>query len=289
MATFLSTAQIDTLFTNQMRNLGGVNENTRLMWYNWFNQFVYPKLTSINPNDYLQNRTIKTIKDQRGYTLPTDFQDVQQGGVFKAGGGTEFVAINYDAEASTFTVDETLTGASSGATGTIEEVVDYGSTGTLRLSGVDGAFEDNEIISDSATGGATVNGSQIIYSWDFGTDQHLTEQANGNLEGFNVDTENLNMASLPGTSQVFTLRHIPELDEMTGSISTSQFTIIPIRFKQFAYRANKIFLSDYRVRGDLEFLDTQRFQSAINDAMPAIKKTHNVMNLPNRNAIYQQG
>jgi hypothetical protein len=256
------------------------------MWYNWLNQFVYPKLCSINPNDYLTNRTIKTIADQRAYTLPSDFQDVQQGGVFKAGGGTEFIAINYDAETVPFTtIGQTITGT-SGATGVLEEVVDYGTTGTLRLSGysTDISFEDNDTLTGSSEGSATANGGQIMFSWDFVN--HLTEQSNGSNAGFNFDNTNLNLSNPSSTSQVFTLRYIPELDEMTGSISSSQYTIIPIRFKEFAYRATNVFINEYRVRGDLELLSDQRFEGAIKDMMPAIKKTHNVMALPNRNNIY---
>ena len=50
----------------------------------------------------------------------------------------------------------TVTGGTSGATGVIVEVIDNGTTGTLRLKSVSGPFQDNELITAS-TGSATAN------------------------------------------------------------------------------------------------------------------------------------
>ena len=63
--------------------------------------------------------------------------------------------LGYDALVGAFTVGEIVTGQTSGATGRI--IADTGSVLTLRS--VDGEFEDNETITDSATGEATVNGT----------------------------------------------------------------------------------------------------------------------------------
>ena len=51
-----------------------------------------------------------------------------------------------------------MTGATSGATGVIASQTDAGATGTLRLTSVTGNFIDDEIITDTMTGSATVNG-----------------------------------------------------------------------------------------------------------------------------------
>jgi hypothetical protein len=67
--------------------------------------------------------------------------------------------VPFDAQSSNFTVGLVVTGATSGATGTIVSQVDGGSTGTLTLNQISGIFLDNEIISDSSTGSATVNRS----------------------------------------------------------------------------------------------------------------------------------
>lgn len=73
--------------------------------------------------------------------------------------GTALVALNYDAETAPFTAGATLTGGTSGAQGNIVKVIDDGTTGTLWLNSVTGTFQDNEAITDSATGSATVNGT----------------------------------------------------------------------------------------------------------------------------------
>lgn len=69
------------------------------------------------------------------------------------------VALDYDAETGTFTEGLTVTGGTSGATGTLERLIDDGTTGTLWLRGVTGTFQDNETITDSSTGSATSDGT----------------------------------------------------------------------------------------------------------------------------------
>lgn len=69
--------------------------------------------------------------------------------------------LDYDAETGTFTAGLTLTGGTSSATATIVEVIDNGTTGTLRLKSVSGTFQDNETITDSSTGSADADGTQV--------------------------------------------------------------------------------------------------------------------------------
>lgn len=72
--------------------------------------------------------------------------------------------LDFDAATGEFGEGETLTGATSLATATIERVAkqsgDWVSTGAgyLVLSGITGAFLDNELISDGGGGGASANG-----------------------------------------------------------------------------------------------------------------------------------
>lgn len=65
----------------------------------------------------------------------------------------------YDTQTANFTAGLILTGHTSGATGRIVVDTDGGATGTLKLKDIVGLFQDNEIITDSSTGSATVNGS----------------------------------------------------------------------------------------------------------------------------------
>ena len=60
--------------------------------------------------------------------------------------------LNFDAQTGSFTATNTITGATSGATATIQSVVDAGATGTLTLSNVIGTFQDDEVIYESALG-----------------------------------------------------------------------------------------------------------------------------------------
>ena len=57
-----------------------------------------------------------------------------------------------------------LTGGTSGATAVILEDADGGATGTLTLGNITGTFQNNETITDSATGSATSNGA-LTYTY----------------------------------------------------------------------------------------------------------------------------
>jgi len=67
----------------------------------------------------------------------------------------------YDTQTANFTAGLTVTGATSGATGLIVSDTDGGAAGTLELREIVGEFTDNEIITDSSTGSATVNGALV--------------------------------------------------------------------------------------------------------------------------------
>ncbi len=69
------------------------------------------------------------------------------------------LGVNFDTQTGNFTIGLTVTGATSGATGVIVQSQDSGTTGQLQLKTVTGTFRDNEIITDTSTGSATVNGT----------------------------------------------------------------------------------------------------------------------------------
>lgn len=68
----------------------------------------------------------------------------------------------YDAQSANFTAGLVVTGGASGATAVILEDSDAGTTGTLTLGNIVGTFQDNEAITDSGSGAATVNGTLTI-------------------------------------------------------------------------------------------------------------------------------
>jgi hypothetical protein len=74
-----------------------------------------------------------------------------------SGNGT--TRIFYDAEVATFTEGKTLVGAISGATAKIVGKTDWGTEGVMTLAAISGTFQNNEQITDDATGDATVNGT----------------------------------------------------------------------------------------------------------------------------------
>ncbi|NCN28301.1 hypothetical protein GW915_12095 [bacterium] len=66
----------------------------------------------------------------------------------------------YDAETATFTtLAQIITGGTSGAKAELVAVTDWGTTGVLTLRDVQGTFQDNETITGSNEGSATVNGT----------------------------------------------------------------------------------------------------------------------------------
>src|SRR5690606_6334073 len=57
----------------------------------------------------------------------------------------------------------TITGAISGATATIVQVIDNGTIGVLLIDNlVGGPFNASEIITDTSTGSATTDGSEVV-------------------------------------------------------------------------------------------------------------------------------
>lgn len=89
----------------------------------------------------------------------TDLMHVFDGTMWYAISGQPVNRLNYDAETAPFTAGQTLTGGTSGATATITEVVDNGTTGFLILGAITGGpFQDNEIITDGLGGSATADG-----------------------------------------------------------------------------------------------------------------------------------
>ncbi len=65
----------------------------------------------------------------------------------------------YDGQSGNFAAGLLVTGGTSGATGLIHQDTDAGATGTLLLTDVRGTFVDNEVLTDSSTGAAVVNGT----------------------------------------------------------------------------------------------------------------------------------
>ncbi len=79
----------------------------------------------------------------------------------------------YDGQTGNFAVGLVVTGGTSGATAVIVADDDQGAAGTLTLRRIRGVFQNNEAITDSATGAATVDGVLITPTIVAGADQVL--------------------------------------------------------------------------------------------------------------------
>lgn len=73
--------------------------------------------------------------------------------------GLRTTKLNYDNVSGGFTEGLLVTGGTSAATGWLIYVVDEGIIRVLVMSHVSGTFQDNETITDSGSGSATVNGT----------------------------------------------------------------------------------------------------------------------------------
>lgn len=67
--------------------------------------------------------------------------------------------IGYDAQTANFTAGEVITGGTSGATATVLEDSDSGTSGTLTLGNIQGTFVDDEAVTGSEGGAADIDGT----------------------------------------------------------------------------------------------------------------------------------
>lgn len=86
---------------------------------------------------------------------PSGMQDIS----FDLMGVVETRALAYDAQSGNFTAGLTVTGGTSSASGKIISDSDSGTTGVLAIYGDSGTFANDEVITDTSTGSASVNGT----------------------------------------------------------------------------------------------------------------------------------
>lgn len=92
----------------------------------------------------------------------SDLLQLYDGSTFYAIGDQDVNRLNFDAETLAFTVGQTLTGGTSGATAEILKVESDGSDGFLLIGDITGGpFDDNETITDGAGGSATADGVDV--------------------------------------------------------------------------------------------------------------------------------
>lgn len=287
--SFLPVSTIEDQFTLYRGNLGGAGNSEFLQWINWLQETTYPKLYATNPNDYLTNRYYKTIADLEQYALPSGLETIQVGGIYRVDtSGSAYQALNYDTQTVQWTIGTTVTGQTSGATGTLIYDTDYGTRGTLIMNNVDGTFEDNESIKGLAAGAqgtAKVDGTGVDFQH---SDEKITETDLGSQSfGFWLDQTYLYFTPIPTLIDVYLLRYIPRLTPLTG---TSDSTIFTDKYKEFVTYAMETYWAAWRQNQNTEFLAGQRYRGAILDYLDTVKKTPRVMRLRDRSGqIYSEG
>ena len=81
----------------------------------------------------------------------------------------------WDGEVSAFTTrNQTITGGTSGATGSLADIIDDGASGHLILRNVSGTFQNNETITGSTDGEAVVDTTRIAQQFDAQTGAFTT-------------------------------------------------------------------------------------------------------------------
>ena len=81
----------------------------------------------------------------------------------------------YDAQTTEFGVGETITGGTSAATGRIMADERLGASGVLRLSRVDGTFQNNEALTDTGGGAATSDETLYLAEYYYDVDASDTD------------------------------------------------------------------------------------------------------------------
>lgn len=74
--------------------------------------------------------------------------------------GTDVYTLAYDGGTAVFSIGQTITGGTSGATGHIVSIDGDEISGTLVIDTLSGTFQDNEALTDGAGGAAVANGTQ---------------------------------------------------------------------------------------------------------------------------------
>ncbi len=129
---------------------------------------------------------------------------------------TKYMDVAYDGGSVVFVVGLLVTGANSGATGRIISIGAQAS-GTLVLDNTSGTFEDNEVITDSGTGAAVVDGVPS---------PHITEVTRDADDSFSTADGEVVVRATRGlkgtTAAVVTVARELAYDTQTGAFTVGQ-------------------------------------------------------------------
>lgn len=264
-------------------NIGNLSDAQVLSWVNFVNQFMYEKLASVQPEQYLTNSVIKPIINKANYAKPSDFKDQSLGGIFFTFSGSDYLALNFDIQTVAFTKGTVITGSTSGATGYIESVTQYTTSGTLQLSAFTGEFIDDELITDTSGGSARVNGTQFPFSY---APQILPKTNFGSQQlGFWMSLTEIIFTPVPQILFVFVQRYLPRLPKLTAL--TQETIILTPEYDEFIRDACDVYWTQWRQDALNETFSSARYEAALNDLLTDISDTPDVIDFKNSRNVYR--
>jgi len=171
----------------------------------------------------IEEKTTALVAFQQDYSLPSTLRSVK----YITLANDTASKLDYDARSGVFTEDLVVTGATSGATGTISAITVNAdtTTGTLTFSAVTGTFEDNETITDTDTGSATSNGALKSVSFSSVNAEDIGEWFDSNR---NLNEEN-------GQPKVYTLVGNKVRVQPIPSSTEDTFKLYMIGHKKVSY------------------------------------------------------
>ena len=293
MPNFITGNDVKTQIIRYNDNLGGATDDQIISWIDFLQQDTYPKLYNVNPNDYAKNYFVKTVSSAYAYRAPIDFKClIPQGtGVYETKSGNSYLSVNFKSKTAVFTVGDTVTGHTSGMTGTVYAVTDYGTTGTIALTAFSNTggiqFVDNELITSSGGGSANIDGLQ--YTFDF-WDRKLPETWYGATDtGFWLDSTNINFTSGSGGSIIgtYNFRYIPVLPTYTDTTFQAS-TIFTTEYLEFVQKSVDVFWQQWRkgLYGIEEYSSAQRALAGLNFLLKNVKKTPAIIELRDARGVH---
>lgn len=283
MAILLSDLQ--SYYERFKKDLSDVEDTLFIDWAKNVYYFIYENLKGVDPERFITQTVYYVVTDPDVFTLPDDFMDMRQGGC----GFFELTSaqIAYDAQAANFTVGETITGGTSGATAVVTADTDSGATGTLTINQVNGVFVDNETLTGSVTGSATANGAPV---YTINTNNRLGETGFGRAdEGFYLNRSDLVFTGASEKSFVF--RYIPQPFSFTDTdeyftLNGESTGIVLVEDRHLDYLAKAIDV--YYEQWDGNNVDTEkestsdfRMVRALGEILSSIKRTPHIAQMDN--------
>jgi len=257
----LTGTSVFTQYERQKKDISDVTTNLRIQWLDHLNRWFHNQLSGIDPERLIAVQNYTVTAKRQTEALPDDFQSLlpKNTGFYR----NETNSVGFDAQTGAFTADLTLTGATSGATGTIESITDNGTFGKLVLSSISGTFEDGETVTDTSTGSATVDVYSVL------TNTRLDPVVLGSTsKGYFITGSNVVFTG-HSTTDIYTLRYLPKATEITA---IGDDLIIPDEYIDYVLKAIDCRYSLWDEDPRMESLSDFRFARVLSDIAENINR-----------------